>query len=92
MGLRPRDVERATEVTRVLPAEGSQSIGTPPCHPRANSWKDTRAASEHSDLSASPDGCGAVLAAVKPGREEEGSLLGSRWLFMTSFIRRLNTC
>lgn len=79
MGLRPRDVERATEVTRVLPAEGFQSIGTPPCHPRASSWKGSQAASKGSDLSACPDGCGTVLAAVKTwqrgGRESVGQPL-----------------
>lgn len=44
MGLRPRDVKRATEVTRALPAEGFQSTGTLPCHPCTNSWKGRRAA------------------------------------------------
>lgn len=76
MGLRPRDVERATEVRRVLPAEGFQSIGTPPCLPRASSWKGSRAASKRSDLSACPDGCGAVLAAVKTWQRGGGESVG----------------
>lgn len=92
MGLGPRDVERATEVTRVVLAEGFQPIGTPPRHLRANSWKGNRAASKESDSSGCPDGCGAVLAAVKTWRRREGRLLGSRWLFMTSFLRTPNTC
>lgn len=65
MGLGPRDVKRAKEVKRIVPVEGFQPIGMPPRHPRANSWKGNRAASERSDLSACPDGCGTMLAAEK---------------------------
>lgn len=76
MGLGPRDVEHATEVTRVLPAEGFQPISTLPRHPHANSWKGNRAASEGSDSSGCPDGCGTVLAAVETWRREGREAVG----------------
>lgn len=91
MGLRPRDVERATEVTRVLPAEASRPSAHSHAIPRQFLQRQPSCL-QTEWLVCLSRWMWHCAGKWKPGREEEGSLLGGLWLFVTSFVRRLNTC
>lgn len=78
MGLGPRDVERATEVTRSLPAGGFQPSGTRPRRPRANSWKGSRAPARGSARLVPRRTWSRAANASRGGREPVGLLLAAR--------------
>lgn len=93
-GLRPRDVERAPEVTRALPAGGRLPVHRHAAMPAPRQLAARQPGCLQRSVARLPVQMDVALCwqQCKPGREEEGSLLGSHSLFVTSFLRRLKAC